>query len=468
MNMTKVFLILCLFLFSSFLLVYAQQGPSIRVPKLTYKTRTLANGMKVFTLQERTTPVVAIHVWYKVGSKDDPHGRSGFAHLFEHLMFKGTKHLPPESMDRMTEDVGGWNNASTWDDLTNYFEEVPSNYLERLLWAEAERLSSLKVDDPNFKSERKVVEEEFRQRVLAPPYGMLYYLIDKLSYTTHPYKRPGIGSIEELEAATLDDVKKFHQTYYRPDNATLFVVGDFDQEQLDGWIDKYMGPIAKPDLPLPRVQAEEPPRTAAKTYTEYGANVPLPAVVFTYLIPPITSPDTPVFQVMETLLSKGDSSRLYQSLVYKQEVAASAWANADLREGPGLFAVGAVVAGDKTTDAVQKSLLAEVAKLREAPVDEAELAKAKNQLVTDTLGERETDTGKAFALAYAAVEVGDPEYVNRNIELLQAVTAQDIQRVAKQYLEDKNLVVINYLDQSKRPKEEQEKKGAGATKEGTK
>ncbi len=187
-----------------------------KVPPIKYKERMLANGLKVYTVHDPSSPTVSIQVWYKVGSKDDPEGRSGFAHLFEHLMFKSTKNMKDEMMDRLTEDVGGFNNASTWDDYTNYYEVVPSNYLETLLWAEADRLGSLNVTDKNFPSERDVVKEEFRSRILAPPYGRFLYAIEKRSYTTHPYRRPGIGSIEDLDAATLEDVRAFHKTFYRP------------------------------------------------------------------------------------------------------------------------------------------------------------------------------------------------------------------------------------------------------------
>ena len=195
------------------------------MPPINFKERTLANGLKVYSLEDHSSPTVAIQVWYHVGSKDDPEGRSGFAHLFEHIMFKTTKNMKDEMMDRLTEDVGGFNNAFTADDVTIYYEVVPSNYLETLLWAEADRLASLNVDDNNFKSERDVVKEEFRQNYLAPPYGKLFYSIEKNSFTTHPYRRPGIGSIEELDAATIEDVRAFHKTFYRPDNATLVVVG---------------------------------------------------------------------------------------------------------------------------------------------------------------------------------------------------------------------------------------------------
>ena len=191
---------------------------------------------RTLLLEDHSTPVVHAELWYHVGSKDDPERRSGFAHLFEHIMFKATKNMKSEMMDRLTEDVGGFNNAFTNPDVTVYYEVVPSNYLQTLLWAEAERLSGLTVDEPNFKSERSVVQEEFRQGVLAPPYGMLEYLIEQQSFITHPYKRSTIGSIEDLEAATLPDVRAFHSTYYRPDNATLVVVGDFEPKQFDAWV----------------------------------------------------------------------------------------------------------------------------------------------------------------------------------------------------------------------------------------
>src|SRR5690242_16799738 len=210
-----------------------------KMPQMIFRDRTLPNGLRVLSVVDKSSPTVAINVWYHVGSKDDPEHRSGFAHLFEHIMFKSTKNMKAEMMDRLTEDVGGENNAFTQDDVTVYFEVVPSNYLETLLWAEAERLASLTVDDENFKSERAVVQEEYRQSVLAPPNGRLFYALDQKSFTAHPYKRPTIGSIEDLDAATIADVIKFHNTYYRPDNATLIVVGDFDPKQLDAWVDKY-------------------------------------------------------------------------------------------------------------------------------------------------------------------------------------------------------------------------------------
>jgi zinc protease len=457
---TAVFLLLCALLSG----VARTAGAQTRVPPINYHERTLPNGLKVISAQERSSPTVAIQVWYKVGSKDDPPSRSGFAHLFEHLMFKSTAHMKDEMMDRLTEDVGGQNNASTSDDVTNYYEIVPSNYLETLLWAEADRMSSLNVNEKNFHSERDVVKEEFNTSVLAPPYGRLFYAIDKDSFTTHPYHRPTIGSKEDLDAATLEDVRAFHSTFYRPDNAVLIVVGDFEQQQLDAWVDKYFAKVAKPGTPIPRVTVQEPPRTSEKRFNETGPNVPLPAVAITYLAPPVSSPDADALRVAESILSNGESSRLYQSLVYSQQIAQEAFGNADLRQDPGIFVLGAILASDKKPEDAERALLAELKKMQDAPVSKAELEKAVNQLVANQLRERETNNGKAFAIGVAAAITGDPARVNTDIERLQAVTAADIQRVLKKYFTDANRVVITYRAEGQK----QDKTGAagGAQKEG--
>jgi len=423
-----------------------------KMPRMNYRERTLANGMRVLSVMDKSSPTVAINVWYHVGSKDDPDHRSGFAHLFEHIMFKSTKNMKAEMMDRLTEDVGGNNNAFTQDDVTVYYEVVPANYLETLLWAEAERLSSLTVDDESFKSERAVVQEEYRQSVLAPPNGRFFYVLDQKSFTAHPYKRPVIGSIEDLDAATVENVIKFHDTYYRPDNATLVVVGDFDPKQLDVWVDKYFASIAKPSLPLPRVQVQEPARTGEKRFMEYAPNVPLKGVSVNYLAPSEKSEDAAALTMADIILSQGRSSRLYQSLVYQQQVAANVNANADLREDVGLFSLTAFVANGKKPEDAEASLLAEVAKLRDTPVSAAELEKAKNQIVTSQLRQRETNLGRGQALGRAAVLFGDPNRVNTDLDKLQAVTAADVQRVAKKYFTTENRYVFYYLPESERPK----------------
>jgi zinc protease len=454
---TAVFLLLCAL--SGAAGVTDVKGQT-RVPPINFKERTLSNGLVVITAQERANPTVAIQVWYKVGSKDDPDKRSGFAHLFEHLMFKSTKNMKDEMMDRLTEDVGGWNNASTSDDVTNYYEVVPSNYLETLLWAEADRMGALNVTEKSFPSERDVVKEEFNTSVLAPPYGRLFYAIDKLSFSVHPYKRPTIGSKEDLDAATLEDVRAFHTTFYRPDNAVLVVVGDFEPQQLDAWIDKYFAKIPRPAPAIPRVTAKEPERTAEKRFDERGPNVPLPAVAITYLAPPLSSADADALRVAESILSNGESSRLYQSLVYTQQVAAEAFGSANLRQDTGIFVLGAILAGGKQPAEGERALLAELKRMQGEPVTKAELEKAVNQLVANALRERETNSGKAFAIGNAAVVIGDVKRVNTDIERLQAVTAADVQRVMKKYFSDTNRVVITYQAEPQKP-EEKKAEGTG-------
>ena len=443
LRQTKVFLLLCALVLASAARLPAT-AQTTRVPPISLRERTLANGLVVLSAQDNSSPTVAIQVWYKVGSKDDPQGRSGFAHLFEHLMFKSTANMRDEMMDRLTEDVGGWNNASTNDDVTNYYEVVPSNYLETLLWAEADRMGSLNVTDKNFPSERDVVKEEFNTSVLAPPYGRLFYAIDKDSFSVHPYHRPTIGSKEELDAANINDVRAFHTTFYRPDNAVLIVVGDFEDKQLDAWVDKYFSKIQKPTTAIPRVTVKEPERTSEKRFDETGPNVPLPAVAITYLAPPVSSPDADVLRVAEAILSEGESSRLYQSLVYKQQIAAEAFGSADLRQDQGLFVLGAILAGEKKPAEAESALLAELKRMQDEPVTKAELDKAVNQLVAGQLRERETNSGKAFAIGNAAVLRGDARRVNTDIERLQAVTAADIQRVMKKYFTDTNRIIITY------------------------
>ena len=434
---------------------FAQPAPrasTAAVPPLPFRERTLANGLRVFSAVDRSTPNVTVQVFYNVGGKDDPEHRSGFAHLFEHMMFKATRDMPSEDMDRLTEDVGGFNNASTADDVTNYYEVVPANHLERLLWAEAERMSSLKVDQAAFTSERAVVEEELRQRVLADPYGRLQsLLVPESSFQVHPYKRPVIGSIEDLDAATLADVQAFHATYYRPDNADLIVIGNFDPATLDRWADRYFADIGHPTAPVPRVTAVEPQRTGPRTVIGYGPTVPLPAIDLTFQAPAASSSDGAALAVVDAILTTGHSSRLYRDLVYQQQLAQDVFSSADLRQQPGLFQAGLIMAGGKTLDQGEAALRAELQQLRDQPVSAAELARAKNQLIAQTLRERETVDGQAAELGRAIVLEGDPAKVNTDISDLQAVSAADVQRVARLYLKDERRVAIRYLPASARP-----------------
>lgn len=422
------------------------------VPPIAFHERVLPNGLKVITSLDRTTPNVTVQVWYGVGAKNDPPGRSGFAHLFEHMMFKATRDMPPENMDRLTEDVGGMNNAFTQDDTTAFYEVIPAADLQRLIWAESERMSTLVVDKANFDSERQVVEEELRQRVLASPYGRLfYYDLPDATFRVHPYHRSAIGSIADLDAASVSDVQRFHHTFYRPDNATLVVIGNFDPDRLNVWVDKYLGPLTNPAAPAPRVTAVEPPRTGPRAVTYYGTDVPLPAVGITWLAPSASSPDAAALQVLDAILTAGKSSRLYDSLVYEKEMAAQVFSSADLRQQLGMFYVGAIVAQGHTPAEVEAALRAQVAALRDAPPTPAELELAKTQLLTQEIRQRETIEGRANELEAAQVIEGSAERANTDIAALAAVTPADVQRVARKYLADNTRVDIAYLGESAKP-----------------
>lgn len=422
----------------------------LSIPKLEPKARTLANGLRVYALHDPDTASVSVAVWYDVGSKNDPAGRSGFAHLFEHLMFKSTTNMPAETFDRLTEDVGGFNNASTWDDFTDYFETVPANHLQRVLWGEAERMGSLVVDEANFKSERAVVQEELRQRVLAQPYGRLFSLyIPQANFDVHPYGRPGIGSIEDLDAATVADVKAFHAAYYRPDNAILVVSGNFDQKQLDAWVDQYFAPIASPKREIPRVTAVEPARTAPKSLTVYVPNVPLPAVTLSWSAPAASSPDIAAWMLLDAIMQRGQSSRLYQSLIYDQQLAAQVGSDFEVRSDPGVYTLLAILSEGKSADDGLKALQAEITKIRDTPVSATELDEARNELLAEALQNRETSDGRAFDLARSIIIFKDPAASDRLLAQLQTVTAEDIQRVAKALLDDARTVTIRYLPEVK-------------------
>jgi len=419
----------------------------VAVPPLGFARRVLANGMEVYTARDASTSNVTVQVWYRVGSKDDPASRSGFAHLFEHLMFKATKNFPDETFDRLTEDVGGNNNAFTSDDVTAYHETIPANHLQRLLFAEADRLGSLVVDETVFKSERDVVKEEYRQGVLASPYGRLFSVfMPETIYQAHPYRRTTIGSIEDLDAATIEDVRRFHATYYRPDNAILIVAGNFDEAQLSGWVDQYFAPLKNPDRPLPANDVKEPEPTGPREATFYAPNVPLPAVVIAYPAIAYGDPDRAALTVLDGILSTGESSRLYRSLVYDQQIAAQIGSSPDFSQQAGNLNVYAIMAGGQSPEAGIEALKAEVARFRDAPVTAAELSEAKNELVAHALRERETIEDRARTLGFALIMTRDAAVADREIAEIQAVTAADIQRVARKYLTDQRSITVRYLN----------------------
>lgn len=428
----------------------AQEALKVAPPKIEYREHKLANGLEVLLLEDHSVPVATVQVWYHVGSRDERKGRSGFAHLFEHIMFKGSENLGPEEHKNFISSIGGRYNATTDYDRTQYFQVFPSNYLERILWMEADRLRSLIVSEENFKSERDVVKEERRLRIENPPFGRLLEVVLNNTYTTHPYKILPIGSMEDLDAATLEDVRQFHATYYVPNNATLVISGDLNPEQTIQWVEKYFGPIPK-GKPIPREIPAEPAQTAERRLVDYHPNTPLPAVVFTYHVPEAGHPDMYALEVASNILSGGESSRLYRKLVYEQQIAIGAGGQAIVLEDPGVFFFYAIAQAGQSHEAGEKSLTEEIERLKSEPVSAEELVKAKNQLIAGLVFGRETTNDKADAAGYAKVILGDVNLVNSQLALYQKVTAADVQRVAQKYFTPQNRTVVTMLPEAMRP-----------------
>lgn len=434
-------------------LAQAQDAAAISVPPLQYTHRELANGLDVYAMPDPTAGTVTVQVWYDVGGKDDPQGRSGFAHLFEHILSRKTVNIPYGQISTWVENAGGARNASTGQDFTNYYETVPPEYLEMMLWTHAERMARPVVDQAVFDAERSIVKEELRQRVEAPPYGRLgRFVIGDNSFDESIYRRSVIGSLEELDAATIEDARAFHEAYYRPATATLIVSGNFDPAQLDRWVDQYFGDIQNPARPVPTFQRPvETPRTQPRDVVAYAPNVPLPAVARIWPGVPATHEDAAALQVLEAILSRGQNSRLYQRLVYTDQLATSAGLGTNLMEEDGVITGQVIVAQGKSIEAVEAAYDQEVARIRDQPVTEAELNEAKTELIASELRQRETASGRAFILGQALVSEGDPKAPDARLAALQGVTAADVQRVARTYLRDEAVVRVRYLDESQRP-----------------
>jgi zinc protease len=423
--------------------VAAQGKPEqIRPPKLNFTTHTLANGLQVILLEDRAVPVIDLQVWYHVGAKDERPGRTGFAHLFEHLMFKGSAHVGADEQSRIIEASGGFDNASTYDDYTNFYETFPSNYLERVLWLEADRMGSLNVDEANFKSEREVVKEERRVRIDNQPYGSLEEDLRAAAFTVHGYHHTAIGSMADLDKATIEDVRDFFNTFYKPNNATLIVVGDFNSEQALSWAKKYFEGIPASAKPIPRIDAPEPPQTEERVVNKSYSNTPLPAVVIGYKIPARYTPDSYSLDLAANILAGGESSRLYQTLVYKDQIAVQAAGFGNFTEDPNLFWAYAIMNQGHTAEEGQKAVVAVLDELKEKPAEQREFDKAENQEISGYILGRNTDEAKAVALGAAAVVGKNPDLVNTELDHYLKLTPADIQRVAKEYFVPQQATVL--------------------------
>ncbi|MFN8063294.1 MAG: pitrilysin family protein [Vicinamibacterales bacterium] len=413
-------------------------------PRLQYDISTLPNGLTVILSEDHSTPIVHLGVYYHVGSKNERPGRTGFAHLFEHMMFKGSRNVGPEEHTSLIASVGGQSNAYTTDDETVFWQTLPAQYLPLAAWLEADRMGSLRVDKDTFVNEREVVKEERRMRVDNQPYGRLNEIIYDQTFTTHPYKHPTIGSMVDLEAASIDDVRQFYETFYVPENATLVIVGDFDMAQARSIVAQYFGRVPKAARAVPRDIPREPAQSREKRVT-VEQPWPLPAVVVAYHITYDGAPDSYPLHIASKVLSDGQSSRIYQSLVYERQLAVTAFGGANLVEDPNLFyAVAIVQPGQSPEDAI-KALIAELDRLKTEGISERELQRAKNQFARDYITGRQSVQQKALQLAHAVVIHNDITTADGEFDIFQRITAADVQRVARTYFTDTNRTIITIL-----------------------
>src|SRR6266487_11129 len=429
------------------LLLAAGSIGAARPPKLQYQLTTLPNGLTVVLEEDHSTPIVHLQLWYHVGSKNEKPGRTGFAHLFEHLMFKGSKNVSPEAHTSMVASVGGQSNAYTTDDETVFWETVPAQYLPMILWLEADRMATLKVDKDTFTNEREVVKEERRMRVDNQPYGRLNEIIYDQAFTVHPYKHPTIGSMQDLEAASVDDVRDFYRTYYVPGNATLTLVGDFDSTQAIQLVNQYLGRVPKADREVPRDIPQEPAQTKEKRIS-LEQPWPLPAVVVAYHVTFDGNPDSYPLHIAAKVLSDGQSSRIYKKLVYDTQMAVAAFGNANLIEDPNLFYAVAIVQPGHATAEAADALIAEIERLKTEPITERELQRTKNQFARDYILQRESNQSKALMLAHAIVIHRDVRTADGEFDIFQGITTADVQRVARTYFRSENRLVLTIMSSS--------------------
>jgi UDP-3-O-[3-hydroxymyristoyl] glucosamine N-acyltransferase LpxD len=425
-------------------LAVAGTSAAVRPPKLDYTMRTLDNGLNVVFLEDHSTPIVHAALWYHVGSKNEKPGRTGFAHLFEHMMFKGSKNVEPEGHPSYISSVGGQSNAYTEEDYTVFWETVPGQYLPLVLWLEADRMASLRVDQKVFETEREVVKEERRMKVENQPYGRLTEILYDQAFTTHPYKHATIGSMRDLEAASIEDVRDFFRTYYVPNNATLVLVGDFDTTEALALVTKYLGRVPKSTHPVPRDIPAEPPQTKEKRVTLREA-WPLPAVVVAYHITYDGHPDSYPLHIASKVLSDGQSARIYRDLVYEKQLALAAFGGGEIVEDPNLFYAIAIVQPGKTPEEVIDALIAEFERLKTEPITDEELQQAKNQFARDYILGRESNRDKALQLAHAVVIHDDITTADGEFDIFMNTTAADVQRVSKIYFNANNRLVLTIL-----------------------
>ena len=421
--------------------------------KIDYEEYDLPNGLHVILHEDHTAPVVSVGVMYHVGAKDEEPGRTGFAHFFEHLLFEGTKNIPRGKWFEIVSSHGGQNNANTTDDRTYYYEVFPSNNLKLGLWMEAERMRHAVINQIGVDTQNEVVKEEKRLRFDNQPYGHFLEVIKENVFTKHPYKHTTIGKMEDLDAAKLDEFIAFYKKYYVPNNATLVVAGDIDKEKTKKLIEKYFGSIPR-GADIVRKKIVEPPITKERHAVYYDKNIQKPAILQAYLTPSMKHRDAYALDMLSAYLSDGKSSVLYKKLVDEEKKALFVGAFNISEEDYGTYVIFAIPLNDKVSlEELTNEIDEEIAKVQTELISEEDYQKLLNKMENDFVNSYTTMQGIANGLAHYHVLYGDTSLINKELDIYRSITREDLRRVARQYLNKNQRVLIKYLpkkdDQSK-------------------
>jgi predicted Zn-dependent peptidase len=420
---------------------------------LNATSTTLANGLGVILDEDHRTPIVTVNLWYHVGSKDEAEHRNGFAHLFEHVMFQGSKHVPEDTYFRFLERSGATSiNGTTSTDRTNYFETVPANQLELALWLESDRMAYLlsHADEATFKSQREVVKNERRQNYENAPYGMVVAFMHAEVYPKeHPYHLLTIGSPEDLDAASLDDVRAFFRTNYVPNNATLVISGDFEPKKASALVEKWFGPIVRGKDVAHRKAT--PVTHPGEARIEVEAGVELARAYVSWPTPPMFAPGDGELDIVSHALTGGKTSRLYKRLVYELQIAQSVSASQQSSELGSVFEIMASARPGHTGDELLKVIDEELVKLRASGITDGELSRARTSIVADTLFDLERSSSRANRLNTYAHYVGDPNFLARDVARTTTATAASVSGASREWLKEKDRVVTIVVPKKEAP-----------------
>jgi zinc protease len=428
---------------------FGQHSPS-KIAPIKFTDTTLDNGLRVIVAEDHNAPVYAIAVAYKVGSRDERKGRTGFAHLFEHMMFKGSENVGPGEHFYTIFTNGGSMNGTTNNDRTVYYEILPKNQLDMGLFLESDRMRSLKITQENLENQRQAVKEERRLGVDNQPYGQSFEKLDELLYDNFAYQHSVIGSMADLDAASVDDVKEFFRIYYAPNNAVLALVGDLETKDTLARVKKYFGNIPRQEPPKP-VDLTEPEKNGERRAKIDDKLARVARLSIAYSIPDGANADTRALTVGASILGGGESSRLYQKLVKEKELATQIGCFAGGRAGPGSFQIIAMVRPGKSPEEVEGLISEEVARFISAPVSDKELARARTGIRRGMLFPRGSVLSTALSLSDGAALFNDPGRINTEPEKRQAVAADDIQKAAQKYLRQSNRVVVTTIPAAAAP-----------------